>query len=174
MDNTSLNDMDLDWLTNQKKMSDTINEKYVKEKMNGITIHYIYIDSKNSIIKIITEKESLVIEDNFSILPGNKSIELIQNHNTFEKKKYKLSESLLYNVHLDSNNIQSYNNDNKSINFLNSLPYFDLIKIVPSLFVFHPINCIFMIFKEIPRNGETKKNTSRKKTKRTHKNHSKI
>ena len=174
MDNNNSKDLDFDWLINQKKLSDPIDEKYIKEKMNSITIHYIYIDSKNSIIKVINENEQLVSQDEYSILPGIKSMELIQNHNIFEKKKYKFSESLLYNVQLDSNNIQSYNNDNKSINFLNTLPYFDVIKVLPSLFVFHPINCIFMIFKEIAKKNETKKNTSRKKSKRTYKIQCKI
>ena len=38
MDNNNI-DMDLDWLINQKKLSDPIDEKYIKEKINSITIH---------------------------------------------------------------------------------------------------------------------------------------
>ena len=162
-------DLDFDWLVNQKKLSDPIDEKYVKEKMTSIAMHYIYIDSKNSIIKVINEREQLLSQGDYSILPGNKSMELIQYHNLFENKKYKFSEILLYNVQLDSNNIQAYNNDNKSVNFLTTLPYFDVIKVLPSLFVFHPINCIYLIFKEMSKKNETKKNTSRKKNKRTYK-----
>lgn len=105
----------------------------------------------NSIVKILSEKEILVFEDEWSILPENKFIQLIVNHNICDEKSYKLSETLLYNIDLESNHIQNYNNDNKPINFLNPLSRFDVIKVSPSLFVFHSLNCIFMIFKEIKK-----------------------
>ena len=157
--------LDLDWLMIEKKMTESIDEKYVKEKMDSIMIHYIYIDTNYSIVKIISEKESLVIHDDFSILPGNRSIQIIKDRSIYLNKKYKLVESLLYNVDIDSDLIQSYNSDNTTINFLKVLPFFDIIKIAPSLFVFHPLNYIYMVFIENQENvPKTKKVLFRKDT----------
>ena len=162
--------LDLDWLMIEKKMTESIDEKYVKEKMDSIMIHYIYIDTNYSIVKIISEKESLVIHDDFSILPGNRSIQIIKDRSIYLNKKYKLVESLLYNVDIDSDLIQSYNSDNTTINFLKVLPFFDIIKIAPSLFVFHPLNYIYMVFIENQENvPKTKKVLFRKDIRRTHK-----
>lgn len=163
----------IDWLMIQKRMSETIDENYIKEPMSNIMIHYIYINNNNSIEKIISEKENLSLEDDFSILPGNRSIQLIQNHNMNNKKKFKLSESLLYNVDVDSDNIQNYVNDINSVDFLTVLPFFNVIKILPSLFIFHSLNCIFMIYKEInERFNQTKRLLIRKDIRQTQKKHS--
>lgn len=163
----------IDWLMIQKRMSETIDENYIKEPMSNIMIHYIYINNNNSIEKIISEKENLSLEDDFSILPGNRSIQLIQNHNMNNKKKFKLSESLLYNVDVDSDNIQNYVNDINSVDFLTVLPFFNVIKILPSLFIFHSLNCIFMIYKEInERCNQTKRLLIRKDIRQTQKKHS--
>ena len=163
----------IDWLMIQKRMSETIDENYIKEPMTNIMIHYIYINNNNSIEKIISEKENLSLEDDFSILPGNRSIQLIQNHNMNNKKKFKLSESLLYNVDVDSDNIQNYVNDINSVDFLTVLPFFNVIKILPSLFIFHSLNCIFMIYKEInERCNQTKRLLIRKDIRQTQKKHS--
>ena len=43
-----IKNIDLDWLLIQKKMTDTIDEKYVKERMDAITVHFIHIDDNNS------------------------------------------------------------------------------------------------------------------------------
>lgn len=152
-----------------------MNEKYVKERMTDIMIHYIYIDRDNSIEKIVNEKENLIEDGDDSILPGNRSIQLIQNHLVCDKKKkYKLSESLLYNVDIEFINLQSYNKDNNSISFLNALPFFNVIRILPSLSIFHSLNCIFMIFKEVnERYYQTKRLIFRKDIKQTQKNRSK-
>lgn len=163
----------IDWLMIQKRMSETIDENYIKEPMSNIMIHYIYINNNNSIEKIISEKENLSLEDDFSILPGNRSIQLIQNHNMNNKKKFKLSESLLYNVDVDSDNIQNYVNYINSVDFLTVLPFFNVIKILPSLFIFHSLNCIFMIYKEInERCNQTKRLLIRKDIRQTQKKHS--
>ena len=150
-----------------------MNEKCVKERMTDIMIYYIYIDRDGSIEEIMNEKETLIEEDEDSILPGNRSIQLIQNHVVFNKKKYKLSESLLYNIDIEFTNLQNYNTDKNSFSFLNVLPFFNVIRVLPSLSIFHSLNCIFMIFKEVnERYHQTKRVNFRKDIKQTQKNRS--
>jgi hypothetical protein len=157
-----IENLDLDWLEVQKRLSSNIDGKCVKENMNSINIHYIFVDSKSNISSIVTEKEELSNVENDSIISRERILELIQSKKNFRDVKYKLSELLKYNVNLEPNNVQSYNND-VSLNFLEPVIFVDCIKIPPTLFIFHQINCLFIIYNEIPNShlvNKTKKKLS--------------
>jgi hypothetical protein len=135
--------IDLDWLEIQKRLSANIDGKYIKEKMNSINIHYIFINNKSEIDTIHTEKEQIDIS-----IKADRILQLIQTKKLFNNVKYKLSELLLYNVELEPNNIQSYTN-NISLNFLKPISFLNAIVIPDTLFIFHQINSLFIIFHEI-------------------------
>jgi hypothetical protein len=148
--------IDLDWLEIQKRLSANIDGKYIKEKMGSINIHYIFVNNKLEIDSIKTEQEP--IDDCIGV---DRILQLVQSKKNHNNIKYKLSELLLYNVELEPNNIQSYTN-NISLNFLKPISVFNSIIIPPTLFIFHQINSLFIIYHEIHDNlhiNKTKKVT---------------
>ena len=72
--------------------------------------------------------------------------------NNSDGVRYKLQDILLYNIELESQNIQHYsqvdNYTELSAPFFKVLNIFDEIVIPPSIFVFHSINALYFIFKE--------------------------
>ena len=68
---------------------------------------------------------------------------------------YKLDDILLYCVDLESENLQNYSkNDNFhdiSRTFFKVCPIFDPIMMPDSIFIFHSINNVYFLFKEIER-----------------------
>jgi ABC-type oligopeptide transport system ATPase subunit len=135
--------INLDWLEIQKRLSANIDGKYIKEKMNSINIHYIFINNKSEINSIKTEQEPIDIS-----IASDRILQLVQSKKNYNNVKYKLSELLLYDVELEPNNIQSYTN-NISVNFLKPISVFNAIIIPPTLFIFHQINSLFIIYHEI-------------------------
>jgi hypothetical protein len=63
-------------------------------------------------------------------------------------------DALLYNVDLEPEHVQKYANspveENQNL-FLKRLPIVDDITISPSIFIFHGINGLYLLFKEEPR-----------------------
>jgi hypothetical protein len=135
--------IDLDWLEIQKRLSANIDGKYIKEKMDSINIHYIFINDKSEIHTIKTEREKIDTG-----IAADRILQLIQSKKLYNNVKYKLSELLLYNVELEPNNIQSYTNI-ISLNFLKPVSFLKPIIIPDTLFIFHQINSLFIIYHEI-------------------------
>ena len=150
--------IDDSWMKTSKKLTENITTKHSKEIMKTIDINYIYIDSKLFIKQIITKKHDL---DDNSLISKDKILQIIINNEIFEKIKYKSSDILLYNVNLESEVIQSYlNNNDVSIDFLKSQPFYKEIIIPSSLFIFHNINSLYIIYQEVDniiKNNKTKK-----------------
>lgn len=125
---------------------------YEKEIMKDIQLHCIYIDNKYSMIDMINLRENLVTQDNFSILSKDAIQSIIHQYRHYKNKKYKFIESILYNIDIDTNQIESYNNDNttNNMNFLTILPntHSTNITISPSLSFFHTTNCLFLLFQD--------------------------
>jgi uncharacterized protein involved in tolerance to divalent cations len=75
-------------------------------------------------------------------------------------KKYRLFDLLSFQIDLESENLQSFvdlDNDDELKNvFLKSVPIFDEIKCALSIFIFHDINSLYFIFKEIPNPADIK------------------
>ena len=71
--------------------------------------------------------------------------------------KYKIQDILLYNVSLNPENIQFYSkNENlldSSSKFLEPISVIQSVTISPSIFIFHKINCLFFIFKQLEKVG---------------------
>lgn len=147
--------LDLDWLQIQKKLSANIDGNYVKENMTSICIHHIYIDARSLISNIKIQTQDLSLSDNLSSISREKMLQIIQTNRVDDTKKYKFQESLLYNVDLEPNNIQLYTQD-ASLNFLKQITFMDVIKIPPSLFIFHQINCLYCIYQEITKSSTNK------------------
>ena len=145
-------DLDISWIKEQEKLQQ-INENYFKEPMDTIDFFFIYINSNDCIEIINYEKHDLVLRHENSIIPNEYVIELIEQKKYLSGNKYKIQDVLLYNVSLNPENIQSYSqNDNlldSSSKFFESLSVMRDFIIPPSIFIFHKINSIFFIFKQL-------------------------
>ena len=151
-------ELDTDWIQEQEKMH-KINQNYCEEPMETIDIFFMYINIHSYIEKIVCEKHSLdSLSDKTCVLKKENMIRLIQSKKISTiHSKYKLMDILVYNIDLEPHHIQNYSKSenilDNSRGFFKVLPIIDDIKISPSIFIFHSINSIFVLFKEHEKYG---------------------
>lgn len=142
-------DLDISWI-HQHEKENSIDKNYCREPMNEITTYCVYINKDLEIEKVTTEK--MLIEG--GVLSKERVLHFIQSKKkSFSETKYRLLDMLLYNVELEPENIQSYSiSDNfydLSKPFFKVLPVFDNVAIPDSIFIFHSLNTLYFLFKEI-------------------------
>jgi hypothetical protein len=151
--------------------------KYPRISQNDITTTFVYVNSENSIEKVISETHTLVD----MTLPYSQILHLIQTKKNTPTAKYKLIDILLYSVDIDHSNIVDYAStptEDYNSSFFKVMPWYESIIISPSIFAFHRVNSVYFIFKEknrMPPKSILKSNDSSsigfKKTKKNdHKN----
>lgn len=152
-----LDEMDEDdlWLQEQKKILN-IKTNYKREPLEYINLHFCYVDADNAIVNLKTEKHT------FS---ETQTISEKEIFNIIEEKKhdanlhYVFSELSLFIVDLEPENIQTIEPNNAP--FFKTLPFVSDIVIPPSIFIFHPLNSLFFLFKRRKsslKQGVTKSN----------------
>lgn len=140
-------DLDTSWIEKEEKRF-SIEMNYKKSPMESITCYFIYIDSKNSIQKVMKEKEPLVsIFSNVGIF-NSRVLQMVQHHRFLTNIRYKIMNIMRYNIHLDTEVIQQYASQDISYNFFEEISIFNDILIDPSVFIFHPLNSLYFFFKE--------------------------
>jgi len=143
-------DLDISWINEQEKIQN-IDKNYFREVMESIDVHIIYINMNFYIENIIREKVVLTIKDKKSILEKERMLQLIQSKKKSTPfSKYKFLDAILYNIDLEPEQIQQYANSepNKETTFLKSIKILEDVSISPSIFVFHGMNGIYLLFKE--------------------------
>ena len=138
-----MDEMDEDemWLQEQRKLLN-IKNNYKREPLEYINLHFCYVDAENAIVNLKTEKHT------FSGTPTILEKEIFA---IIEEKKhdanihYVFSELSLFVVDLEPENIQTIE-PNKTP-FFKTLPFISDIAIPPSIFIFHPLNSLFFLFK---------------------------
>jgi hypothetical protein len=121
--------------------------------MENINIHSIFINTQNTIEKISSDK--IDIYDN--TIPKEKILKIIQDNKSMPggvgggSTKYKLLDIIVYNIDLEPQHIQDFvqNYDIDTERFLKIVPIVDDIRIAPSIFIFHSLNAIYIMFQEI-------------------------
>jgi hypothetical protein len=144
-------DLDISWIDKHERMNN-IHKNYQREPMDSIKMCYIYVNLDSEIEKVVCENETLVQMDssNTCIIPKERVLQIVQNKKMLNASlKYSIETILLYNVSIEPENIQKYVNSENGIPFLQVYPIVDEILIQPSIFIFHEINCIYFIFKQI-------------------------
>jgi hypothetical protein len=157
----SLNDdkeeaFDTDWIVEQEQIQN-IKTNYSRESMDQIQIVSVYINLQESIEKVLYEHVSLDKTETGSQIGKESMLKLIQTKKKYTPtSKYKLLDVLIYTVDLEPETIQSYSKmdiesiDKKELaSLLKVLPIIDDIAIPDSIFIFHDINAIYMIFQEV-------------------------
>lgn len=145
-------DLDISWVEEQEKLQH-INENYFKEPMEMIDMFFIYINTNDYIEKINHLQQDVSLHNNSGLIHNDTIIRLIEKNKFLSNKKYKIQDVLLYNVSLNPENIQSYSKDENilesSSKFLEPLSIVNDFIIPPSIFIFHKINSIFFIYKQL-------------------------
>jgi len=115
----------------------------------------LYINRHLEIESILLEAFPLSLNDsNQPVISKDVLLKLIQDKKVKNGVKYGLFDLLLYNVELDSIDIGDYSSvDDSSIlekfgGFFRPVSVIHELVISPSLFVFHDLNSIFVLYKE--------------------------
>ena len=157
---TDTDEIDTSWTKNYERLA-KIQQNYLRENMSAIDIHFIYINQNQYINNIISKSWELTVSNNHSCLDKSVLLEIIQNNRTLHGIKYRLADTLLYNIDLEPENIQSFSKIDFSSASSSSGSVFETqfckpilaldndIIIPPSIFIFHDLNSIYMIFQEI-------------------------
>jgi hypothetical protein len=165
-------DIDFSWIDKETKMG-SCDTNYIREPIHSIKLFFIYINSNLEIEYVSNDVETLVnipsnIQSNIhstnipsnipsniqSIIPStniNKErlLHIIQNKRHHNNKKYRLDDILSFQIHLEPENIQSFVSSTTPDTFLKSVPIFDNISCIPSIFIFHDIASLYFLFYEI-------------------------
>ena len=141
------------WIEQQERMLQ-VQQSYSREPMDSILCHFLYINLENIIEKITTERINLIVNTDKNIIPMEQVLQLIQsNRISTPNTKYIFQESFLYHVDLESENLQQYiQGDNYldiSKRFFHVLPLLDDIVLPSSIFIFHHLNSLYFLFKEV-------------------------
>lgn len=145
-------DVDTDWIDKQVRLYNE-NEKLFKENMKAINIVSIFINSSYEIVK--THKIIHLFKDEECVLSSTEIFQYFKNYRIQDSIKYDLNHLFVYNVDLD-NKIYTDIDSITTTNFLSSFTYIKDIVINPSLFIFHEINCVYIIYKENTKNIHNK------------------
>tara|TARA_B100001173_G_scaffold312252_1_gene332456 strand:+ start:2775 stop:3317 length:543 start_codon:yes stop_codon:yes gene_type:complete len=144
----------MNWIKkNENMLHNEIQEKVYMEEINCF---FIFVDSKKNIIKINKESADLEvnIKENHSTLPEKVLLTMIQN----QKKNmhnisflYKHAFSYLFDYNHDDV-IFFIDNDKDFEPSMKEIPLMDNIRIPPSIYIFHDINCLYFFFEESCQN----------------------
>lgn len=145
-------DLDTSWIEEEEKIQN-IQYTCEREQCKGIHIYCIYVNKENIVNKIDHEKYPLEPQSKCSLLPKENVLRIIQSKKIYTPtSKYKFEDIILYNVDLDAENIQSYENAEPTIynsnEFFKVLPFVGDIVVPNTVFIFHELNTLFFIFKE--------------------------
>jgi hypothetical protein len=151
--------LDCSWIEKEEKMGDLHLNSY-REPMKDIAMFFVYVNSDFAIEQITKENER-VVNDSIS---KERLLQIIQKkrHHISTKygvnKKYRLDDILSFQIDLGPDGIESFlraDLENMSDAFLKSVPIFNEIDCLPSIFIFHDINSLYFIFREIEASGKS-------------------
>lgn len=149
-------DIDLSWIENEEKMC-KIDENGTREPMKEIAMFFVYVNTEFAIEQITKESEKVIN----NAVSKERLLQIIQtrrNPNKNQIKKYRLDDILSFQVDLGPDSIESFlraDLDDMQDIFLKSVPIFNEIDCLPSIFIFHDINSLYFIFREIQASGKS-------------------
>jgi hypothetical protein len=156
--------LQMDWIAEEETLIEYATNQTTlhKEQMKQISVLLLYID-KN--LHIVSHNKT-ALSCSPSGITNDVLMRCITKHQTIPNNntKYKLDSALLYNVTIEQDNLQSYVNSPTHTATLHPVNIFDNQPIEPSIALFHPINELILIYKELSsilksgssKNGEKK------------------
>ena len=145
-------DLDTSWIDTEEKI-DSMENTYRREPCDAIDVYFIYLNGDNAIDKIVCERE--VPED--GVISKERLLKIIQTKRNIDGKKYRLFDLLSFQVDIEPSKIDVFNRG-KDVSEISEecfkvLPIFDSISCISSIFIFHDINSLYFIFKEVEKHG---------------------
>ena len=150
--------LDETWVHELQKIQD-IKQNYCKECMDSISVHSIFINNNKHIDKIINSELALSTHDtmeNHMYVSKNTLMSTIQQNKEhtreLSKRHYKLIDIASFFVTLEPEHIQSYSKtDPRDLihDFFKIHPYVEDIHVPMSIFIFHKLNSVFLIYQEV-------------------------
>jgi hypothetical protein len=144
------NELDDIWMKDFEK-TDKSYEEFYNEDIFYIGIHFVYINSSNSIEKI-TYEHFLMSQPNY--MCRDEILGLIKRNYIVNNIKYILLSILKYNINLNPSDIKQFLkiNDTDVYNdkFFTNIKNIDTIKFDKTINMFQDLNDIFIIFYEKP------------------------
>lgn len=141
--------LDSSWIDKEEKMASS-DTNYIREPIDDIQLFFIYINSDFEIEHVSKESES--IYDN-GCISKERLLQIIQTKRHYNNKKYRLDDLMSFQIDLEPENIQSFSEldslDDISSSFFKSVPIFDEVVCIPSIFIFHDIASLFFFFNEL-------------------------
>ena len=160
--------LDLSWMEEYKRL-ENISENCPRESMDCIKTYVLYIDKDLNMENILVESFPLTVNgDGGAIIPKEVLLKYVQDKKVKNGVKYSLYDILFYNVDLESADIDNYVGEgdegggegedvlSKFRGFFRPVSIIHEIVVSPSLFIFHNLNSLFVLFKE--RGSENEKN----------------
>jgi hypothetical protein len=152
MDENEQDDLDMSWLKEEEQIQN-MEHSYYREPIDEINIYFIHINKSNYIDKITSKKQTVdrVENEDKCVLNRNVLLKLIQSNKILTPtSKYKLIDILAFLVDLEPMHIQNYaKNEKTTYNFFKVLNNAEEIFIPPSIFIFHEVNAIYFIYREV-------------------------
>jgi hypothetical protein len=160
MEISDTDDLDCSWIDKEEKLG-SINSNYIREPIDDIRLFFIYTNCNLEIDHVSKDIECV----NNGCIHKDRLLQIIQTKRHHNNKKYRLDDILSFQVDLEPEKIQSFSEldslDDISASFFKSVPIFDEISCIPSIFIFHDVASIFFLFNEVDmaaksilRNGE--------------------
>jgi len=183
--------IDESWVTQFKEEEEAYDDFY-KEKVDNITLFFLYVNKEKELESI--SKEPYLLEEEEGLITKDQLVTLIKkrqekqekqfnnnNNNNNNTKKYKLISLYRYNPCLDSEDVNNFiegndddenknenENENNNNNFLFPERYLNDIVFNDTITIFQDLNSLFFIYyeKEIRtdnnNNNNNNNNTTRK------------
>jgi hypothetical protein len=138
-------DLDVSWINDEKRML-SIDHNYQREPLETILFHFCYTNH-DTIHKVLTEK--YIFRDNNSTVPLSDLEKIIEEKSKIDVTKYDFAEYATFVVDLEPENIQSYVSEGMQVNFMSEKKTTLADIVCPqSIFIFHSLNAIIVVFKE--------------------------
>lgn len=129
------------WLVEQRKLLN-IKTNYKREPLEYINLHFCYVDSNDAIINLKTEKHTF---SDSQVITQDHLFKLIEERKHDANINYVFTELSLFIVDLEPENIHAF--EPTSTSFFKTLPFISDIVVPESIFIFHPLNSLFFLFK---------------------------
>ena len=143
--------MDL-WIEELERLHH-INHLILREPLPYIHVFYIFINEQNEIVDSIKQlwkfQKYLIESESNIVLPKEKILTYLEQ---VQRNNYFFHELVRFHIPLEPEMLSSLKT---SQSFLQSFDHFDNISLPPSLFIFHPFNTLYFIFKEKEKEKKT-------------------
>jgi len=131
------------WVEEQNKLLNMqINHK--REPLKYVKLHFCYVGANDTILSIETKKH--VFDQDQQLVSEATILNIIDNHKKSANIHFTFQELSMFHVDLEPENINSL--DPAKTTFFKTFPFVSDVQFSNSIFIFHPINCLFFVFKQ--------------------------